>query len=72
MGSRMEVRGPLALYWLMTIMVAAGAVAVAMAPRIRQVDTGSTSLPTIKWSRNNPTSTKSVAVSAWKMAMTVA
>ena len=31
------------MYWLTTISVAAGAVAVAMAPRMMQVETGSLS-----------------------------
>ena len=40
-GSRISVTGPLALYWLTTISVAAGAVAVAMAPRVMQTEMGS-------------------------------
>ena len=71
MGSRMLVRGPLALYWLMTITVAAGAVAVAMAPRTMQVDTGRVS-PRNRCSTSNPTSTKTVAARAWNTATTEA
>ena len=63
MGSRMLVRGPLALYWLMTITVAAGAVAVAIAPSTIQVDTGRVS-PRNRCRIRSPTSTKMVADSA--------
>ena len=71
MGSRRLVRGPLALYWLMTMMVAAGAVAVATAPSTMQVETGSFS-PRTRWSSRRTTSTKRAAERAWMMAMTVA
>ena len=72
MGSRMSVRGPRALYWLMTMTVAAGAVAVAMAPSTMQVDTGSFSGPRMKWRPMSTRSTMTVAVNACRMATTVA
>ena len=71
MGSSKLVRGPLALYWFTTIMVAAGAVAAPMAPRMMQVETGRLS-PSSRCRARSPKSTKSVAESAWKIAITVA
>ena len=70
-GRSMLVRGPFALYWFTTIMVAAGAVAVATAPRTMQVDTGSFS-PSTRCIRSRATSTNRVAARAWMMATTVA
>ena len=43
MGRSSLVKGPFALYWFTTMMVAAGAVAVATAPKTMQVDTGNLS-----------------------------
>ena len=47
-GSRMSVSLPLALYWRTTISVAAGAVAVAMAPRVMAAAMDSLSPPSMK------------------------
>ena len=63
MGRSRFVSGPLALYWFTTIMVAAGAVAVATAPSTIQVETGSLS-PKTKWSSSRVISTKIVAAKA--------
>ena len=62
-GSNNFVRGPFALYCLTTIKVAAGAVAVAIAPSVRTCGNESIS-GRIKWKTYNAISTKSVATSA--------
>ncbi len=71
MGSSRSTRGPLALYWLTTIKVAAGAVAAAMAPSVMATGTV-TWLGMIRWRIKSDRSTNSVADRAWKMAMMVA
>ena len=71
MGSSRLVKGPLALYWRTTISVAAGAVAVAMAPRVSTWARDSFS-GIRKWSASRARSTSAVAVSAWKTPMTAA
>ena len=47
-GNNRSVTGPLALYCFTTIKVAAGAVAEAMAPKVRTAGIGSTSFPSMK------------------------
>ena len=70
-GRRISTRGPFALYWFTTIKVAAGAVAVATAPRVRA--TGTVILSGISKCRIRiETSTRTVADRAWITAITVA
>ena len=64
-GKRVEVIGPCALYWRTTISVAAGAVAVAIAPKTRQ---RAGSKPAI----SRAASTRITADKAWKKQITVA
>ena len=71
MGSSRSVSLPLALYWRTTISVVAGAVAVAMAPRVIAAGTESTS-GRIKWNTTSATSTKASAASACRTPMTIA
>ena len=70
-GSSRSVSSPLALYWRTTISVVAGAVAVAMAPRVIAAGTESTS-GRIKWNTTSATSTKASAASACRTPMTIA
>ena len=62
-GRSRLVRGPFALYWRTTISVAAGAVAVAIAPNVSNCDTDNLS-GMIRCTTNNAKSTNNVAASA--------
>ena len=62
--SRVSVTGPLALYWRMTMIVAAGAVAAAMEASTSE---NGSSCPAI----SNPASTNSTANSDSNTAMTI-
>ena len=56
------------MYCFTTIRVAAGAVAVAIAPRVIAAGSGNRS-GMAKWTAQRAMSTKTVAASAWKTAM---
>ncbi len=70
-GSSKSTRGPFALYWRTTISVAAGAVAVAIAPRVMACATVIFP-PVAALTASSATSTKSVAVSACTTPITAA
>ena len=70
-GNNTSVTGPLALYCLTTINVAAGAVAVATDARITATDKGSLS-GIIKCNPINTASTIIVVKTAWKIPIIVA